>query len=114
MTNLQSLTVAQLRKVVAIKEEIEQLEAQLASLADGKASIKAGPLVRRRRRMSATARARIGAAQRARWAKVKRHAATPKAGVKKKRKVSAATKARLASVARARGAKVKAAGQSTL
>jgi hypothetical protein len=64
--------------------------------------------------MSAAAKARIAAAQRARWAKVKGRAAAPKKEVKKKRKVSAATKARLAAIAKARWAKVKAAGKSAL
>jgi len=94
MTNLQSVTIAQLRKVVAIKEEIERLEAQLANVGGGRRrgrppGIKAAPVVRRRgrppgitaapvvrrrrRKMSAEAKARIGAAQRARWARVKRN-----------------------------------------
>jgi len=113
---LQNLTVKQLRKVVAIKERMERLEAKLASLSGGDAP--ATPVVhrrrRRRRRMSAAAKARIAAAQRARWAKVKGRAAAPKKEVKKKRKVSAATKARLAAIAKARWAKVKAAGKSAL
>jgi hypothetical protein len=115
MTNLQNLTVKQLRKVVAIKERMERLEAKLASISGGN-SADAAPVVRRRRRrkMSPAARARIAAAQRARWAKVKGRATTPKKAVKKKRKVSAATKARLAAIAKARWAKVKASGKSAL
>jgi biopolymer transport protein ExbB/TolQ len=108
MTNLQNLTVAQLRKIVAIKEKIERLEAKLGAGGDAGS---AGPK-KRKRRMSASARARIGAAQRKRWAKVKGNAAEPKA--KRKRRVSAATRARLATVARARWARVKAAGKATL
>jgi hypothetical protein len=121
MTNLQNLTVEQLRKVVAIKEEIERLEAQLANVGErrgpgrppGVASV-AAPVVRRRRKMSAAAKARIGAAQRARWAKVKTGNAAPVEKVKKKRKVNAATRARLAAIARARWARIKASGKSTL
>jgi hypothetical protein len=64
--------------------------------------------------MSAAAKARIAAAQRARWAKVKGRAAAPEKEVKKKRRVSAATKARLAAIAKARWAKVKASGKSAL
>ncbi len=113
MTNLQNLTVEQLRKVVAIKEVIERLEAQLASIAGGNAPA-AAPSKRRRRKMSAPAKARIAAAQRARWARVKGRKSAVKRKVKKKRKVNAATRARLAAIARARWARVKAAGKSTL
>jgi hypothetical protein len=119
MTNLQNLTVEQLRKVVAIKEEIESLEAKLAKIGDGARrgrppGLAAVPVVRRRRKMSAAAKARIGAAQRARWAKVKGSKAAPAKKIKGKRKVNAATRARLAAIARARWAKVKASGKSTL
>jgi hypothetical protein len=120
MTNLQTLTVEQLRKVVAIKEEIERLESKLANIAGGRgpgrprAIAARVPGIRRRRKMSAAAKARIAAGQRARWAKVKGRKAGPAKGIKKKRTVSAATKARLAAVARARWAKVKASGKSAL
>jgi hypothetical protein len=115
MTNLQNLSVKQLRKVVAIKERIEKLEAKLASVSGGDEG-EAAPVVhrRRRRKMSAAAKARIAAAQRARWAKVKGRTTGPKTAVKKKRRVSPATKARLAAIAKARWAKVKAAGKSAL
>jgi hypothetical protein len=116
MINLQHLSVKQLRRVVAIKERMERLEAKLASVTGDEASdASAAPVGRRRRRkMSAAAKARIGAAQRKRWAKVKGRATAAKTGVKRKRRVSAATKARLAAVAKARWARVKAAGKSTL
>jgi hypothetical protein len=119
MTNLQDLTVGHLRKVVAIKEEIERLEEKLAKLGSGRGpgrppagAAPAGP--RKRRKMSAAAKARIAAGQRARWAKVKGRKAAPGKAVKKKRKVNAATRARLAAIARARWARVKAAGKSAL
>ena len=112
--SLQNLSVAQLRKLVAIKEEIERLEAELESLSGGEP---AAPKTRKKRRMSASARARIAAAQRARWAKV--HAAAGKSGAvkkkgRKRRKMSPAAKAKLAAIAKARWARVKAAGKSTL
>jgi hypothetical protein len=114
MTNLQHITVKQLRKVVAIKERIEKLEAKLAASTGGDESA-AEPVVRRRRRkMSAAAKARIGAAQRARWARVKGRAGAPEKKAKGKRKVSPATKARLAAIAKARWARVKASGKSAL
>ena len=64
------------------------------------------------RKMSAAARARIAAAAKARWAKVK--AAEPESAKPKRRKMSAAARAKLAAAARARWAKVKAAGMRRL
>jgi hypothetical protein len=107
MTNLQNLSVAQLRKVVAIKERMERLEAKLAAIGGEESAAPA-----RRRRLSAASRARIAAAQHKRWAKVRRQAAAPKA--RRKRRVSAVTRARLAAMARARWARVKAAGRTSL
>jgi hypothetical protein len=114
MTNLENLTVGQLRQVVAIKEQIERLEAQLNSIAGGDGH--AGAASPKRRVMSASARARIAAAQRLRWAKKRGRGAAPAAAVKKagRRKVSPATRARLAAVAKARWAKAKASGKSVL
>jgi len=119
MTNLQNLTVTQLRKVVAIKEEIERLEAEMASIGGDEATEAegadvAGAPVIHRRRMSPAAKARIAAGQRARWAKLKGEAETPEANVKKKRRVSRATRARLAAAATARWARAKAAGEASL
>jgi hypothetical protein len=115
MTNLENLSVDQLRKVVAIKEKIEQLHSELDSLVNGNGAAVGRPAGRRH--MSASARARIGAAQRARWAKVKGrrgNGAAAKPEKKAKRRVSRVTRARLAAAAKARWAKAKAAGQATL
>jgi len=112
MITLQNLTVAQLRRVVEIKEQIQDLEAQLAAIG-GDTVPSAG---KGKRHMSAEARARIAAAQTARWAKLKGGASSkakaPKTGTR--RKMSAATKAKIAAVARARWAEAKAAGKSGL
>jgi len=56
--------------------------------------------------MSAAARARIGDAQRARWAN--RSKATAATATKGRRKMSAASRAKIAAAARARWAKAKA------
>jgi hypothetical protein len=108
MTHLNQLSVAQLRKAVAIKEQIEQLEAQLGSVL-GDAS---EPLVpaKKHHRMSAAGRARIAAAARARWAKIRGDKESPR----KKRKVSAAARLRLSAAAKARWKNAKAAGKTTL
>jgi hypothetical protein len=114
MTNLSDLTIGQLNRIIAIKEQIENLQGQLDSVVAGREthSQSAGKAPKRRR-MSAAARARIAAGARARWARVKGRKATPKVA-RKRRKVSAAVKARLAEIARARWAKAKAAGKKAL
>jgi hypothetical protein len=61
--------------------------------------------------MSPEARERIAAAQRARWAKIKRFkpvAKSPAANMKAKRKVSPEARAKMAAAAKKRWAKVKA------
>ena len=109
MTSLNSLSVAQLRKAVAIKEQIEQLETQLASVfVETTMPEVAG---KKRRRMSAAGRARMAAAARARWAKIKDTQASP---TKKRRKMSAEGRARISAAAKARWKKAKAAGKTTL
>jgi hypothetical protein len=115
MANLENLSVEQLRKAVVIKEQIAQLQSELNSLFDGDGALPARD--GRRRPMSASARARIAAAQRARWARVKGHGDGETAAVaqeKPKRYVSPATRARLAALVKARWAKAKAAGQASL
>jgi hypothetical protein len=57
-----------------------------------------------RRKISAKGRARIAAAQRARWAKVKRESSSSKPG---KRTMSASARRKIAAAQRARWAKVK-------
>jgi hypothetical protein len=108
MTFLSSLSVVQLRKAVGIKERIEHLEARLASIAGDTTPPQATG--KKRRRMSAAGRARIAAAARARWAKIKGQRKSPR----KKRKVSAAARLRLSAAAKARWKKAKAAGKTTL
>jgi hypothetical protein len=110
MLTLENVTVEQLRKLVSIKEEIDGLKAELASITGGEAE---APKKRRGpRKMSRAARAAIAAAQRARWAKVK--AGKGEAVPKKRRKVSAAAKAKMAAAAKARWAAAKAQGKNKL
>jgi hypothetical protein len=68
---LRDLTVAQLKKAAAIKERIEQLERDLTGILGIPEAMTVGGIVRRRRKMSAAARAKISAAAKARWARVK-------------------------------------------
>jgi hypothetical protein len=106
--SLRDLTVAQLKKAAAIKERIEQLEKDLTGILGIPEALTVGGVVRRHRKMSAAARAKISAAAKARWAKVnagKGTAITPKRG---KRTMSPAARAKISAAAKARWAKVKA------
>jgi hypothetical protein len=73
--SLAKLTTAQLKKAIAIREKIDDLESQFSKLLSGsqvdldstdRVSGKGG-----KRTMSDAGRARIAAAQRARWARLK-------------------------------------------
>ena len=99
-----TLSAAQLRRAADIKEKMETLQSELGRLLGSTATAR-GP--GRRRGMSAAGRARIAAAQRARWAKQKNPA-------KPRRKMSAAGRKRMAQAAKARWAKAKAAGKNRL
>lgn len=77
--NIMDISTAELRRALRVKEQIESLQKELNSLLGVSNGGRRGRMVsngvtlgrRPRRRMSAAARARIAAAQRARWAKVK-------------------------------------------
>jgi len=106
---LSSLTSAQLRRAAGLKEKIDALNKKLASILGGSAPAPAK--APKKRRMSAAGRAKIAAAQKARWAKAK---GVRSAKPAKKRKMSAAAKARISAAAKARWAKAKAAGKKSL
>ena len=115
MMKLTELTTTQLQRIIAIKEEIEALQSQINSLADGaETPAPAAVKVRRKRRLSAAGRARIAAAAKARWANFRGEAAVDAKPARKRRKISAEVRARLAASARARWKKAKAAGKTRL
>jgi hypothetical protein len=111
-----NITPRQLRKAADIQEKIQSLQEELGQLLDSPAqpAAKQPPTNgRRKRRISAAGIARIVAATKARWARIR----AEKAGgavQKPKRRMSAAGRARLAASARARWAKAKRAGKSRL
>ena len=114
-----NLTSKQLRQAADLKEKIDGLESELATILGGNGSGMPSPFKTAKtakRGMSAAGRARIAAAQKARWAKVKSAKTGSKAAkpTKKKRKMSAAAKAAISKAAKARWAKAKAAGKNTL
>jgi hypothetical protein len=107
------LPAAKLKHVIAIKAEIEKLENQLENVIVAATPSFVGNVVKARRKMSAAAKAKIAAAARARWAKVK--GSKPAAKVHKaKRMMSAAARAKIAAAAKARWAKAKASGKKHL
>lgn len=107
MNPISDLSAKQLRHAAAIKDQIDQLHAELSRLI----AVSDGQMVSARTRtMSASARRKIAAAQKARWAKVK----TGNPDQKPKRKMSAAGRKKIAAAAKARWAKAKAAGRKSL
>jgi len=111
LMNITNLSAQQLRQAADLQEKIAKLKTELGHLLGGDSGA-AAP--RKRRKMSAAGRARIAAAQRARWAKHHRAVTSSKATAKPKRKISAAGRKRLSRLAKARWAKARAAGRKRL
>jgi hypothetical protein len=105
-TSLSSLSVQQLRKAATLKEKIQSLENELGRIFGSSAKSITAVAPKKKRKMSAAGRARIAAAQKARWAKVKGQKV--KQSQPKKRKMSASAKAKIAAFQKARWAKIKA------
>ena len=112
MSNLlSSLTTPQLRHAADLKEKIAALNKELASLFGPPAPI-AAKAPKKKGGMSAAGRAKVAAAQKARWAKVKAMPAAAKPAAKapvKKNTMSAAGRAKIVAAQKARWAKIKAA-----
>jgi hypothetical protein len=113
MNVLSGITAGQLRRAITIKERIETLEGELNQLLGSLGSESNGPRVRRRG-MSAAGKARIIAAQKARWAKARGETERSTPATTKRKKISAAGRKRLAAAAKARWARAKAAGKNAL
>jgi len=65
-----NISATQLRRAADIQDKIESLQGELNQLLGNGSTVAPKP-ERKRRKMSAAARAKIAAAQRARWAKVR-------------------------------------------
>ncbi len=92
------------------QNEVKRLDEALASIGRllGRRGAGSAGAVRGRRRMSAAGRARIAAAQRARWAKLRGKASKPAGNpAKHVRKISQAARNKMAAAQRARWAKVR-------
>jgi hypothetical protein len=107
-TSLSDLSIDQLRRAIAIKAQIETLQKQFESLFGAPTPV-AAPRVAKKRGMSAAGRARIAAAQKARWAKQKKAQVVAAKPAKKRRgKLSPEGRARIIAAQKARWAKAKA------
>ena len=93
------LTVNQLKRAAAIKEQIERLSHELANILGG--SAKSGAPSNQNRTMSASVKKKIAATQKARWANLRRAKAVT-------RSVKPATKAKTNTVTAATRAKLSA------
>jgi hypothetical protein len=69
--SIASLSAKQLRRAADIKDKIQSLEKELEQILGSSIEPAAPAAPKKRRKMSAAGRARIAAAQKARWAKIK-------------------------------------------
>src|ERR1035438_5628767 len=119
MSSITNLSVQQLRQAADLKDKISALETELNQLLGSTAQSAAvkpatAKAPKKKGGMSAAGKARIAAAQKARWAKVKAAkpeakavaAVKPAAPAKKKFTMSAAAKAKISAAAKARWAKI--------
>ena len=105
--NLLHLTPAQLRQAANIKEQMLELESELIKLSGSVVSQALTVVKAAGKKMSIAAKAKLSAAAKARWAKIKGASVAP---VKKTKKtMSPAAKAKISAAAKARWAKIKAA-----
>jgi nucleoid-associated protein YgaU len=110
MNSSVNLSSQQLRHAAQIKEKIQSLETELVRVLGSSTKSVAHGMPEKRRKMSASARAKISAAAKARWSKVKGKSSAPKT----KSKMSPAARKKLSAMAKARWAKIKAAGRKKL
>ena len=93
--NISEITANQLKRAAAIKEQIDKLNKELGNILGTPAATAAA--VKNHRGMSAAVKKRIAAAQRARWAKLRRakSATGSTKSTAKKKAFSPATRAKL-------------------
>ena len=107
-----NLTPSQLRRAAELKEKIDSLEQELASLIGSSAAGNGSTVTKgKKSKFGPEAIARIRAGQKARWAKFNaaKGGATPAKPAKKARKMSPEGLARIRAAQKARWAKVKSA-----
>jgi hypothetical protein len=111
-TTIASLSSKQLRRAADIKDKIQSLQHELNRVLGGSNSAPTGAAPQKRK-MSAAGRARIAAAQKARWAKTKRTKSKAAPIRKPKRQMSAASRAKISAAAKARWAEIKTAKKTS-
>ena len=114
MNILTNLTAQQLRQAANIQDKLASLRKELGRILGALTPGQTSATPKRKWKMSAAGRARIAAAAKARWAKLKGKTSSVEPVKKAKGQMSAAGRKRLATLARARWAKVKAAGKKRL
>ena len=114
MSSIENLSAKQLRRAANIKDKIQSLENELQRILGASTKSIAVDAPKKKRKMSAAGRAKIAAAARARWAKVKGRESAAKPVKKARRKMSAAARAKIAAAAKARWKKAKAQGKNSL
>jgi len=116
MSTLTSITPQQLRRAADIQERILSLQAELSSLLESGAELRATAasygMRRGKRRLSAQGLANIRAGARRRWAKARTAGGALRAG--KRRRMSPSQRARLSAIAKARWVKARAQGRAHL
>ena len=119
MKSLSDLSMADLRRVIALKEQIQSLEGQVEAIAentggDASSAEAPAPAKRAKRRVSAAHRRKLvkalARARKMRWAKAK---STGTDAAPKKSRMSAAGRAAISAAAKARWAKVRAANAAS-
>lgn len=71
MNDLLHISTAKLQTIIAVKKQIERLQARLVKLAGAAVPASVATAPRKRRKMSAAGRKAISEAAKARWAKIK-------------------------------------------
>ena len=124
MTKLNDLTTSQIQSIIAIKEQIEELQSQIDSIAAGGggnpalSAVEAPVPAKRKYHITAAHKRKLikalARARKARWAKYRGEGKAKAEKPAKKRKMSAAVKARLSAMAKARWARARAEGKTAL
>jgi len=109
---LANLSIQQLKRALQIKQQIEALDLELAQILGAQPPAPALVRPRRKRIMSAAAKAKIAAAQKARWAERKNAVAPQNPVPKEKRRLSPEGRANIVAATKARWAKIRAAKKS--
>ena len=117
--DLSILSLDQLKRAVALKEQIAALESELAGVLSAPKPVAVAAPAPGKRSLSEATKAKMRAAHQARWAKIRAAKGGPKTAptalkAPAKRKMSAAGRARLVAAVKARWAKAKAAGKARL